>query len=179
MWKSIAIGAILAALAAPALAEDAHHPGQAQQQGTTSQSGQAGPGMMGQGMMGPGMMMDCPMVGMMKSGKPRTEGHLAFLKAELQISGKQEKAWTAYASAVRGIQKRMSDKMATMGPGMMMQQGKRKPAPEAIQMHIQMMEAKLENLKTLQSATAQLYGALNEDQKATADELLACCMGAM
>jgi hypothetical protein len=138
-----------------------------------------GQGMMGQGMMGPGMMMHCPMMGTMGPGKPHTEGHLAFLKAEFQISSRQEKVWTVYANAVRAIQKRISDRMATMGPGMMMQQGKRQPAPEAIQMHIHMIEARLENLKALQSATAQLYGALNDDQKETADELLVCCMGLM
>jgi hypothetical protein len=135
--------------------------------------------MMGDGMMGSGMKMSCPMMEMMGSGKPHTEGHLAFLKAELQISNRQEKAWTAFANSMRGIHKRMDDMKATMGPGMMMDQGKRQPAPEAIQMHIHMMEDKLENLKTLQSATAKLYEALNADQKATTDELLVCCMGPM
>lgn len=180
MWKSIAAAAILATLASSALADDAHHPGTDKTQGATAQPGQAvpGPKMMGGGMMGSGMKMDCPMMGMMHSAKPRTEGHLAFLKTELQITGQQEKAWTAFANTVRGIHKRMDEMKAAMGGGKM-DHSKRQPAPAAMQMHIHMMESMLENLKTFQAATAKLYETLNADQKATADELLVCCMGHM
>ena len=182
MWKSLSAVAILAMLISPALADDSHHP----PADNTPQTGQAVPGpgmmgggMMGGGMMGPGMMMGCPMMGMMGSGKSHAEGHIAFLKAELQITSQQEKAWTAFANSLRGIHKRMSDMRAEMGPGMMNDHDKPKSAPDAMQMHIKMMAAHLENMKTLQAATAKLYDALSADQKATADELLLCCMGHM
>ena len=133
-------------------------------------------------MMGRGMM-HCPM---MRNGKPRTEGYLAFLKAELKITGEQEDAWESYADTLREIHQAMADRMGRMrqkGMGQMgrrmMQEGERKSAPEALQARIDMMESMLANLKKLQGATAELYKALDDTQKATADELLGmpCGMG--
>lgn len=142
-----------------------------------------------QTMQGQGMM-NCPMMGMM--GQPRTEGRVAFLKAELKITDAQESSWTAYADTLRnlhqGMASQMQEMMGTgmmghgmMGQGMMMQGAERNPAPKALNSRIQMMETMLEHLKTLQSATSALYETLDEDQKATADDLLGmpCGMGPM
>jgi len=146
--------------------------------------------MMGHGMMNRQGMMNCPMMGMM--GQPRTEGRIAFLKAELKITDTQEPAWVTYSDTLRNVHQAMAGHMqgmmgannmgqGMMGQGMMMQGAQRKPAPEALNARIQMMEAMLANLKTLQSATSELYDTLDDDQKSTADELLGmpCGMGPM
>ena len=202
MKKVIAISMILTALTASAFADEAHHPDETQAQADTqavptqpgpgtmgpgmmggqgmmSGQGMMGPGMMGQGMMmGGGMMSGCPMMGGM-SGNQHTEGRLAFLKTELKIKSGQERAWNAYADAVRGIAKDMGG--MTMGPGMMTGQGgmmmgqsqsQRMAAPDAMKSRIAMMESHLKSAKTLQSATAKLYAALSDEQKTIADELL-------
>ncbi len=196
MRKAIFVAAILAALAAPALAQsDPHHPGQ----DAPPQGPMMGPGMM----TGPGMMMGNPM-GMMGPGGPHTEGRLAYLKTELKITPAQEKAWKTYSDAVRSIDQKRMSAMGMMGggtmgmkgqgmgrPGMMngqgtmgggmMQQGAALPAPEALQKRVEFMQEHVKNLKELQAATKKLYRELDDTQKKTADELLGmpCCMGAM
>lgn len=190
MSKLLAVASIVAMLASPALAQpDQHHPDQAPTQGMTGpMSGQGM--MMGQGMMGQGMMMSCPMMGMMGSGNPHTEGRIAFLKTELKITDPQEKAWASYADALRVIDKRRGSATGMMGPGMtgqgmmgpgMMQQGGTMAAPEMLEKRVQMAETHLKNLKDLQAATKKLYRELNDTQKKTADELLGmpCGMGGM
>lgn len=174
MLKLITLIAAAAFAASGAVADDAHHPGAGKSQGAQGDEAMPMMGMMGGGMMG-SSMMPCQM---MSHGKPYTEGHIAFLKAELKITSQQEKTWTSFANAIRGIDKRKADMMAEMGSGKM-EKGAHGSAPEALQMHVHMMESMLENLKAFQAATANLYGALSGEQKAVADELLTCCMGHM
>jgi hypothetical protein len=148
--------------------------------------------MMG-GRMGQGMMMNCPMSGMMGGAHDYVEGRIAFLKAELHITSAQEKAWSDYANELRSVREsapaRMGQMMGqtgqmgqmmqgdgmqgAMGRGMMMGGGgDRQPAPDALKARIDAMEGRLANLKKLQAATAKLYSALSDEQKATADDLL-------
>lgn len=185
--KPLFIAALLVStLAMPVFAQTDN-----QNQTMQGQGMMMGHGMMNrQGMMTGQGMMNCPMMGMM--GQPRTEGRVAFLKAELKITDAQESSWTAYADTLRNVHQGMANQMqemmgpgmkghGMMGQGMMMQGTERNPAPEALNNRIQMMETMLENLKMLQSATSALYETLDEDQKATADDLLGmpCGMGPM
>ena len=50
-------------------------------------------------------------------------------------------------------------------------------APVRMKAHIALMEQKLADMKLLQTATKQLYGALTDDQKKDADQLLGQSMG--
>lgn len=174
MNKTLAIAAMLLALAVPAAAQnqDAEQP----EAPTMQEPGMMGCPMHGQPMRGGMMMGQGMMCPMMMHGKPRTEGYLAFLKVELKITAGQENAWKAYAATLRDIHQAMADRMGQMrrqGMGRrMMQEGERKSVPEALQARIGMMESMLANLKKLQAATAKLYGVLDDAQKATADELL-------
>ena len=181
MKKTLILTALISSLALPALAQS-HHPenaeGQAMQGGAMQGQGMMDGMMGGRGMMMGQGMMSCPMMGMMGQGHPRTEGRIAFLKAELKITDKQNSAWKTYADTLRQA---MEHKAGKMGDGMMMQGGERKPAPEALQARITMLEGMISKLKTMQTATATLYSALDDAQKATADELLgmSCGMGGM
>lgn len=157
--------ALALALASSALAKppaDAHHPST---KATTAPAGTQG--MMGM-MQG---MMKCPMAG-------HTEGTLAFLKTELNITSAQSKTWEAFASAYRDIAASQGSMMGEgmMGGGMMGGDGKSammaKPFPDRMAMHTQMMERHLKATKEVQAAVDPLYAALDAKQRKTADELL-------
>ena len=188
MTKTTAISAIISAaalfIAAPAAAQPHQH-GQADSQQMDAQGmmgGQMKDGMMmGQSMMQG--MMDCPMMGQ-SHGQPRTEGRLAFLKAELKIESNQEATWNKYAEAVRASHQGMAEHMAKMHEKMMKkddtaQIAERLPEPKALQNRIAMMEGMLANLKSVEAATSKLYDKLDQSQKATADELLSMPCGMM
>lgn len=131
--------------------------------------GQMGQGMMDQGRMGQGMMgQGHSMMGAM------TEGRLAYLKAEMDISDAQIDAWNDYADAVRVRVGLMDD----MRPSMMdvMQNGS---MTERMNARIAAMEAMVGAMKAVQPATEALYSTLNDDQKRMADQLMGMGCGAM
>jgi hypothetical protein len=183
-WK-LAMAAITAAAVLPlvsAMADPSHHPASKDQmmQGPSDTGGM----MQGDGMMSRGGMMDCPMHGMMSRQSPRIEGRLAFLKAELGIKKDQEKAWNDYAKAFRSSHQNMMTRMDMMG-GAMGKQGEQtqaasaKSAVNALQGRIRMMESMVQSLKALEAPTSKLYDALDETQRATADDLLGMSCGMM
>lgn len=152
------------ALASPALAKppaDPHHP--------STKATATPPG--SQGMMGMMQGMKCPMAG-------HTEGTLAFLKTELNITPAQREAWEAFAGAYRDIAASQGSMMGEgmMGGGMMGGDGKggmmAKPFPDRMAMHTQMMERHLAAAKKIQAAVEPLYAALDAKQRKTADEIL-------
>lgn len=123
--------------------------------------------MMSGGQMGMGGM-DMAGMGMTE----RVEGRIAFLRAELQITDAQAKLWDAYAGALRDNAKRLKDSGGGMMAGM---QG----AALLGQLDEQekMLSARLEGIKAMKASLAPLYEALTEEQRKTADELLASHMG--
>jgi hypothetical protein len=128
-----------------------------------------GPGMgqgMGQG-MGPGMMGDPAHLAAM------VEGRLAYLHAALSIGEAQEAAWQAYAEAVRAQLAVMQQNHLAMHEAM--QDG---TAPARMNARIAAMSAMLAALQTLQPVTEALYGALDDGQKALADQLIGRDCGA-
>lgn len=184
MNRKLAIAAITAAAILPivsAMADQSHHP--ASKDRMTQESAGMG-GMMSGSMMSRGGMMDCPMHGMMDQQSPRIEGRLAFLKAELGIKKGQEKAWNDYAAAFRSSHQSMIGRMELMPggmgkQGMQTEAGSGKTAVEALQNRIQMVESMLASLKAIEEPTSKLYDALDETQKATADDLLGMGCGMM
>ena len=177
-------------------------PAQMQPAPSAGQS-EAGQGMMGQGqgmmrgsqgMMGRGGMMggNMPMTNMMqmmgmmgRSGAgcagmsgmatiDRVEGRIAFLRTELKITDAQSAAWNAFADALRTNAKSLAEVRASMLP----QQG---AAPQSLVDRLALQEkwlaARLEGTRAIKSALSNLVGDLSDDQKKTADELLAPHMG--
>ncbi|MBU8547202.1 Spy/CpxP family protein refolding chaperone [Roseomonas sp. F4] len=175
-------GTALAQAPAPAGgATDPHHPGAptgAPQPATPpAQHGAPGPGMAGPGagMMGGDMgrmmqqMMQSRMAAASMQPFRRIEGHLAFFRAELRITDGQISQWNAFADAVRAQSDRLRQAMqqamgSSTGPG---------TAPEQMERRIALLSAHLEAIRAVSAAATPLYAALSEEQRRTADELMA------
>jgi LTXXQ motif family protein len=171
---------------------EAHHPNAASE----SQPAPAAPpqpkapsGMMGQGgmmggsnsmmgMMGGGM----PMMGMMQmmtgSGGmggmatiDRVEGRIAFLKTELKITDAQSDAWNAFADVLRGNAKKLGELRGSMAP-----QGS---LADRLEWQEKWLTARAEGTRGVRTAYADLAAKLSDEQKATAEQLLAPHMGMM
>jgi len=173
---------------------EAHHPDQKGAPAAAQPQSPAGqPGMMGQGMMGGRGMMggNMPMMQMMRmmgqsgaeagcagiSGMAtidRVEGRIAFLKTELKITDAQDAAWNAFADALRTNAKSLGEVRATMMPqARAAQQG----LVDRLGLQEKWLAARLEGTRAIKSALTNLVGTLSDDQKKTADELLAPHMG--
>lgn len=133
-------------------------------------------GMGGQGMMGGMSMMNMMgMMQMMGGDGPgmgmidRVEGRIAFLRTELKITDLQAGAWNAFAAALRTN----AQHLAAARGGMM---GCCQPQGQTLTQRLDAQErwltARLEGTHAIKTAFTNLYGALSEDQKKTADALL-------
>ena len=136
--------------------------------------GMMGQGMMGQGMMGQGMMgAGMGRMDMMSAMAGRVEGRIAFLKAELGITDAQLPLWNAVADAMRANAKTMG----TMAGEMMGMMSQPAPLPDKLAAREKAMVSGLDALRKLKAAIGPLYASLSDDQKKTADELMAGQMG--
>jgi len=173
---------------------EAHHPDQKGAPAAAQPQSPAGqPGTMGQGTMGGGGMMggNMPMMQMMRmmgqsgaeagcagmSGMAtidRVEGRIAFLKTELKITDAQDAAWNAFADALRTNAKSLGEVRAAMMPQAgAAQQG----LVDRLGLQEKWLAARLAGTSAIKSALTNLVGTLSDDQKKTADELLAPHMG--
>jgi hypothetical protein len=162
---------------APA-AGDPHHPPQS---GTPA----PGPAQSPTSQPGMGMMGNMPMMNMMGTmgmapgmiAIDRIEGRIAFLRAELNITEAQASAWNAFADAMRTNAKKLGEVRASMmtQPGAGQQQAP--TMAERLDLQERWLLARLEGIRALKSAFTNLHGTLSEDQKKTADELVAPHMG--
>jgi hypothetical protein len=157
---------------------DSHHPPAAESPAPVPVQPPPGqPSMRGQqGMMG-GMPM---MMNMMETIGPgsagmidRIEGRIAFLRAELQITEAQANTWNDFADALRSNAKKLGEVRASMRTGPM----QAATVIERLDLQERWLLARLEGTRAIKSALSSLYGALLEDQKKTANELLAVHTG--
>ena len=186
-------------------ADDPHHPPQSATPAPAPAqppTGQPGTGMMGdmpmmnmmgrmRNMMGDMNMMggDMPMMNMMAMMRmmemmrpgmaaiDRIEGRIAFLRAELNITEAQASAWNAFADAMRTNAKKLAEVRASMMARPDAGQQQAPTVAERLDLQERWLLARLEGTRALKSAVANLYGTLSEDQKKTANELLAPQMG--
>jgi hypothetical protein len=130
------------------------------------------------------MMSMMQMMGMMHAGTgmggmamvDHVEGRIAFLRAELKITDAQNAAWNAFADALRVNAKSLAEVRASMMP----QQGAASQTlVERLSMQEKWLAARLEGTRAIKSALANLVGALSDEQKKAADELLAPHLGMM
>jgi hypothetical protein len=139
-----------------------------------------------QRMPGGGGMM--PMMDMMKmmemmrqSGDgmetiDHVEGRIAFLRTELKITDAQQSAWNTFADALRTNAKTLGE----MRGSMMSQQGAGAPGlVEKLALQEKWLAARLEGTRAMKSALTNLVAIFSDEQKKTADELLAPQMGMM
>jgi len=178
-------------------ADDPHHPPQsatpapvpAQPRPAQPDTGMMGDmpmmNMMGRmrDMMGGGMPMMNMMAMMMEMMGPsmtaidRIEGRIAFLRAELNITEAQASAWNAFADAMRINAKKLAQVRASMMPQPGAGQQQAPTMAQRLDQQERWLLARLEGTRALKSAVTNLYGTLSEDQKKTANELLAPQMG--
>ena len=156
---------------------------------------QGGAGMMGGGMGNMPMMNDMKnmmgsmsamhsmgmmhMMGMMGRGTDgmatidRIEGRIAFLRAELKITDAQADAWSGFADALRTNARKLAEvRAAKPGDG--------QPASTLtarLDQQEQWLGARLDGTRAMKSAFTKLNEALSDDQKKTANDLLAPHMG--
>lgn len=142
-----------------------------------------------QGMMGGGMMNmmggNMPMSDMMRmmammrqSGEgmetiDRVEGRVAFLRTELKITDAQTPAWNAFADALRANAKALGE----LRTSMMSQAGE--TLVDRLTWQEKWLSARLEATRAMKSALTNLVGSFSDEQKKTADEVLAPNMGMM
>jgi hypothetical protein len=134
--------------------------------------GSADKGMPGMGGMGAMMrqMMTMHEMGGMDSmhGPSRVEGQLAFAKAELKITDAQAAQWRDFAGAVRAA----SSRSMAMPAGGMHRDGP-VSAVDQVSRRVDMLSARLDATKTIATAVGPLYATLSDEQKKTADQLMA------
>jgi hypothetical protein len=124
-----------------------------------------------------GMMRMMEMMGPGMAAIDRIEGRIAFLRAELNITEAQASAWNAFADAMRTNAKKLAEVRASMMPQPDAGQQQAPTVAEWLDQQERWLVARLEGTRALKSAVTNLYGTLSEDQKKTANELLAPQMG--
>jgi hypothetical protein len=127
--------------------------------------------MMGPGMMGWGMWRG-PRWGGPEGMLDRVEGRLAFIKAELKITEAQTPAWNELASAVRAAAKQHNDRMRAA-----FKDGPDRTLLERLDLHEQLMTARLEEIKQVKGSLKALYAQLSDEQKREADHLMLPMVG--
>lgn len=163
-------------LAAPAFADDSHHPpGDAAAPATPAPVQQVQPqarpqpgmtmGMMN--MMGGSSGMMCPMMGAQGIGDMTShmDGHIAFLKAELKITPAQEADWGAFSDALRISATNMASMQGMMG-------GQTMPVGQSFEQKERLLTTRLENTKRLHAAWTKLDAALTAEQRQAAQQVL-------
>jgi hypothetical protein len=180
--RSLLAASLCFASAAPAMADDAHHP-PAAIPAPPAATAPATPGM-DRGMMNQGMMQQMmgqgaanqpagmsmmSMMGMSEAGRlERVNGHLAFLQAELKIADAQLPLWSKFADAVRA---------SAQAHNRMMDGNTAATKPEASPVaHLEHQEhalaQRLNGVRAVRGALAPLYAALSPEQQKTFSNLL-------
>ncbi len=178
----IAGGAMAQAPAANDADHAGHHPDTAPaatplvpERGAPAAAGPAGmmggPGGMMGGDMGRmmGQMMQQRMAANAMQPFRRIEGQLADFRAELRITDARVPHWNAFADAVRAQAERLR---AATGAAMSGVPGPL-PAPQQMERRMALLTAHLEAMRAVSAAAGPLYAALSEEQRGTADELMA------
>jgi hypothetical protein len=121
-------------------------------------------------------------MGMMGSGMggmatiDRVDGRIAFLRTELKITDAQADAWNSFADTLRANAKKLTEVRAAMMP----KPGDAQPASALsarLDQQEQWLAARLDGTKAMKSAFVRLNEVLSDDQKKTANDLLAPHMG--
>lgn len=125
-----------------------------------------------------GMMHTMGMMGRGVGGMAtvdRVEGRIAFLRAELKITDAQADSWNGFADALRANARKLAEVRASMTP---------KPDEATVstlaarlEQQEQWLAARLEGTRAMKSAYIKLNELLSDDQKKTANELLAPHLG--
>ena len=129
-----------------------------------------------------GMMQTMGMMGLGMGGMAtidRVEGRIAFLRAELKITDGQTNAWNGFAEVLRANAKKLAEVRAAMTAKPGVAQPKALTIADRLDLQEQWLLARLDGTRTMKAAFAKLNETLSNDQKRTADDLLAPHLGMM
>ena len=159
----------------------------ASQPQTQTPFGMMGGGMMAgnnamMGMMGNGMPMMSGMMPMMGGGAgmsgmggmstiDRVEGRIAFLKAELKVTDAQSESWNAFADALRSNAKKLGELRSSMDP--------QASLVDRLAWQEKWLTARAEDTRSIRNTYTDLAARLSDEQKKSAEQLLAPHMGMM
>jgi hypothetical protein len=165
---------LCAALSAPALAQHGPPSG--------APGGPPGDRRMGMGPghgMGPGQWRFGGMgaIGALMGARPmalgskieHVEGRIAFVKAELAITAQQERAWDAFAAALRENAKQINEAYSSVTP----EAAQAWTPLQRLAWQERALVARVEAFKRARASFEPLYAALGEEQKKKLDEMLA------
>ena len=107
----------------------------------------------------------------------RVEGRIAFLRAELKITDAQASAWNAFADALRANAKKLAGVPASRTPKPDDTQQQVLTMADRLNEQEQWLLARLDGTRTMKSAFTKLNEVLSDDQKKTANDLLAPHLG--
>lgn len=173
-WKkALAAGAVLLAIAGPAVAGDSDNTNN-----TNNWQPRWGVGPM-MGGWGGGGWGGGPMMGYDGSEAflDHVDGRLAFLKAELKITEAQTPAWDDLAKAVHTAAD--SQNALMQGTMKMFRDGdfEKMSLPDRLNFRRTHLEARLQEVNDVGTALDKLYGQLSDDQKQVADNIVLPMMG--
>jgi hypothetical protein len=207
MATVLAVAALMAPASAQSPAEhDSHHPSESAKpapaqadpaptagpQGMGAQGGMGNMPMMGmmndmKNMMSSMSMMNTmgmmQTAGMMAPGMggmttiDHIEGRIAYLRTELKVTDAQAEAWNGFADALRANAKKLAEVRASMMSGSGGGQQQAPTMADRLDRQEQWLLARLDGTRTMKSAFAKLSESLSDEQKKTADDLLAPHMG--
>lgn len=165
-WKkALAAGAVMLAVATPALAAD-------NDSGGNWRPGWGMGQMFGRWGGGPGMGYDGS-----DAMLDHVDGRLAFMKTELKITEAQTPAWDEFAKAVHTA----ADARNAVMEGMMrmVRNGdfEKMSLPDRLNFRRTQLEGHLTEINDVSAALDKLYGMLSDDQKKAADQIMMPMMG--
>ena len=101
-----------------------------------------------------------------KFSPAKVDKRMAKLKNALEITTEQESAWSSFESVLRNGMKQRQERRKTRASNANLN------AVEKLDHHVAHLEARLEHMKSMQNALANLYAVLDSNQQAVADTLL-------
>jgi len=108
----------------------------------------------------------------------RVEGRIAFLRAELKITDAQGDAWNGFADALRANAKKLGEVRGAMMPNSgMSKSGDAATMADRLDRQEQWLAARLEGTRAIKTAFGKLNESLSDEQRKTANDLLAPHMG--
>jgi hypothetical protein len=105
----------------------------------------------------------------------RVEGRLAFIKTELKITEAQTPAWNQLAESIRTAAKHHNERMKAA----FSREESAKTLPERLDVHEQLVSARLDEIKQIKGSLTNLYAVLSEAQKKEADDIVLPMAGMM
>ena len=120
-------------------------------------------------------MMGCGIDGM--ATIDHIEGRIAFLRAELKVTDAQAGDWSGFADELRANAKKLAEVRASMMSGVGGAQAQASTLADRLDLQEKWLLARLDGIRMMKSAFAKLNETLSDDQKKTANELLAPHMG--